>query len=210
MYHIHGLSISSNTTKTIYVAEELGVDYQYVSMDMSKGEHKTPEHMARHPLGKLPTLTHNGESIFESGAICRYMASAENSSMYPATGNIERARVDQWMDFFTCHLGRWLNSFAFEKVAKVKFGFGEPNPAAIEEAEEFIQQQMPAVEAHLGHGEFFLGDHLSIADPFAFAYMEMAEMGEVALSDYANVSRWYEDYKARESVGRAKKTLGFA
>ncbi|MDH3376086.1 MAG: glutathione S-transferase N-terminal domain-containing protein [Gammaproteobacteria bacterium] len=68
MYHIHGANVSSNITKTVYVAEELGIDFKYTNLDLSKGEHKSPEHLARHPLGKIPTLTHDGETLFESGA----------------------------------------------------------------------------------------------------------------------------------------------
>ena len=208
MYHIHGINISSNTTKTVYVAEELGIEYQYTNMDLSRGEHKTAEHMARHPLGKVPTLTHNGEYLFESGAICCYLASTESSELYPVRDHLERCRVDQWMDFFANHLGRWLNTYAFEKVAKVKYGFGVPNKAVEDEALGFINQQMPAVEAHLGSREFLLGDKLTIADHFAFAYMEMAELGLLSLDDYPNLSNWYQSFKMRQSISRAKVRMG--
>ena len=210
MYHIHGINISSNTTKTVYVAEELGIDFKYTNLDLSRGEHKTPEHLARHPLGKIPTLTHDGETLFESGAICRYLASVESSEMYPIGNHLKRCRVDQWMDLFSNHVGRWLNSYAFEKVAKAKYGFGEPNKAAEDEALGFIEQQMPAVEDQLGKGRFLLGDDLTIADNFAFAYMEMAELSHLPMGSFPNVSNWYQEFKNRDSVLGAKKKLGLA
>lgn len=36
MYQFHGLSISSNTAKTLYVAEFLGIDYEYIPLDIKK------------------------------------------------------------------------------------------------------------------------------------------------------------------------------
>lgn len=210
MYHIHGLNISSNTTKTVYVAEELGVDYRYTNLDMPKGEHKTPEHMARHPLGKAPTFTHGKVTLFESATICRYMALTENSDMYPATDSLARCKIDQWMDFFTNHVGRWLNSYAFEKVAKVKFDFGTPDKAAEDKAKGFIEQQMPAVDQQLANQKYIASDQLTIADSFAFAYMERAEFSSLPLDSYPGVQSWYQKFQLCKSVVRAKKNIGMA
>jgi len=207
MYKIHGFNISSNTTKTVYTAEELGVEYEYIQLDMTKGEHKTPEHFKRHPFGKAPTLTHDGATLFESGAICRYMASRENTHLYPLDDHLKRCRIDQWMDFFTIHLGRWLNTYAFEKVAKEKFGFGTPDKAIEKEALGFIEQQIPAVDKLLGEHQYFLGDTITIADLFAFAYMENAEMADLSLESTPNLRTWYVNLKKRESIVRAYKRL---
>ena len=207
MYHIHGLSISSNTTKVLYVAEELGIDYEFTDMDFSKREHKTPEHLARHPLGKLPTLTHNGKHLFESNAICRYLAVTEKSNLYGGEP-YDRALIDQWMNFFTCHLGRHFNTYAFEAVAKEKFGFGTRNEAVEKEALEFIKQQLPPANSHLQSSKYFVGDSLTIADLYGFAYTENAEMGQIDLSPYPTFAKWYQGIKERKSVAKAWKRLG--
>lgn len=207
MYTIHGLSISSNTTKAVYVAEALGVTYNYVALDLAKGEHKSPEHMARHPLGKLPTLTHDGNTLFESNAMCCYMANVEGSSLYPENAS-SRALVDQWMAFFTNHLGRWLNTYAFEKVAKVKFGLGEPNKEVEQEAYGFIQQQLPCIEAQLAKGKYFLGETLTIADYVAFAYFENAELAELSLNDFPSVFAWYQALKGSDIIANSRQKMG--
>lgn len=208
MYQIHGLSISSNTTKTVYVAEALNIDYEYIVMNLAEGEHKKPEHIKRHPLGKLPTLTHNNHSLFESNAICTYMASVEKSPLYPDDDLLYRARIDQWLAFFTNHLGRWLNSYAFEKVAKVKFGFGTPNKDTQDEAFSFIQEQLPCVNDLLGNNTYFTGDKISIADYVAFAYFENAEMADLNLNDFPAVGAWYQSMKKDDAIIRGQKKLG--
>ena len=207
MFKIYGLSASSNTTKTIYVAEELGVDYEYQQLDFKAGENKTPEHLQRHPLGRVPTLTHDGNNLFESGAICRYIASTQNTPLYPINDHINRCKVDQWMDFFTIHLGRWVSNYAFEKVVKQKFGLGEPNKEAEKEALGYIEQQMPAIEKQLKDGLYLLGDQITIADHFAFAYMENAEMAQLPFDNYPNINSWYHNMKSRDSIQRAHAKL---
>lgn len=206
MYEIRGISFSFNTTKVVYVAEALGVKYTYREMDISKQEHKQADHLARHPLGKLPTLTHNGEHLFESGAICKYLASVERSDLYPTGDPMTRCKVDQWMDFFSVHLGRWLSTLLFERVFREKFGLGSKNEAAEKEALGFVEQQLKAVDGHLEGRKFLVGDQATIADIFAFAYIETTEMSQVSLDPYPNLKAWYERGKSAEPVQRAKST----
>ena len=208
MYHIHGINFSSNTAKTVYVAEELGIKYEYTNIDMSKQEQKTEDHLKRHPFGKVPTLTHDGKTLFESGAICRYMASVEGSDLYPTGDNYARCQIDQWMDFFSVHLGKWLNTYAFEKVARKQLDFGEPNVKAMEEAQGYIETQLPVINEHLSQGPHFANGKLSIADHFAFSYMENAELGQIPMDKYTHVNNWYSALKQRDSIKNAKKKMG--
>ena len=128
MYRLHGF-YTQNTMKTLYVLEELGVDFEYMFVDLMQGENRSDAFRAMTPIGKVPVLEHAGEFLFESGAICRYVASVEHSPLLPAD-KLQRARVDQWMTFFTCHPGRWLTEIYFEQIIKPMAGMGETNIAA--------------------------------------------------------------------------------
>ncbi|MGI9334750.1 MAG: glutathione S-transferase family protein [Gammaproteobacteria bacterium] len=208
MYHIHGFNLSFNTTKVLYVAEELGIEFTYTALDPMKGEHKTPEHLKRHPMGKTPTLDHDGKYVFESSAICRYLGNVEGSALYPADDAYQRALVDQWMDFFTSHPGRWLGTLLFERVFREQFGMGEKKEDVEKEALGFLEEQMSCVNEHLASNEFLAGKALSIADPFAFAYVETSESSGFPLGDYPHVSKWYEGYETRSSVKRVQARIG--
>jgi glutathione S-transferase len=203
MYEIHGIQSSFNTTKVVYVAEMLGIQYKYTEIDLSKNEQKTPEHLRRHPFGRAPTLTIDGDHLFESGAICRYLASVSASEMYP-TDAFARGEVDQWMDFFSVHLGRWLSTLLFERVVRSKFGFGEKNVALEKEALDLAEKQMQSLNSHLDGRPFLTGDNVTIADIFAFAYVETTEMIGFSLDSYPHVKAWYEKSKSAEPIARAK------
>src|SRR5438132_8598301 len=73
--------------------EEKGLAYEPVLLSFEKGEHKSPEHLARSPHGKVPALEDDGVSLYESSAIVEYL-----EERYPRTPLLppdpaERARV---------------------------------------------------------------------------------------------------------------------
>ena len=205
---IHGFTLSFNTTKVVYVAEELGLDYDFAALNFQAGEHKGPDHMARHPLGKAPTLTDDGKVLFESGAICRYLASKSETSLYPNGDLFRRAQVDQWMDFFSVHAGRWIGSLMWQRRMKPMMGMGQPDEAAVKEAIGFLDPQLAAVDKQLEATGWLVGDEISIADLFAFAYVESTTMCDYSLRSLPNVQKWHDTIASRPSIAAAKKKLG--
>src|SRR5438477_9499467 len=55
------------------VLEEKGLPYEPVLLSFAKGEHKSPEHLARSPHGKVPALEDDGVRLYESSAIVEYL-----------------------------------------------------------------------------------------------------------------------------------------
>jgi glutathione S-transferase len=202
---IYGLP-SFNVMKVLFTAEELGLDYQYVALDISKGENKTPEYLAIHPLGKLPAIEHNGNNLFESNVICRYLASLQDSSLY--SGDVmQKAGIDQWVDFFTQHIGRWMSVFFWQEVVKPHFFNQDTDPGAIAEAQEFLDQQLPVIEKQLADNAYLAGSQFSIADIVGFSYMEIHESTSCSIDAYPNIQKWYAKIKQRPAVQRAKRHL---
>lgn len=202
MYRLHGF-FTQNTMKTLYVLEELGVDYEFCYVNLLKGENRSDSFQKMTPVGKVPVLEHDGEFLFESGVICRYVSSVEKSPLYPAN-QLQRARVDQWMTYFTCHPGRWLSRIFFEQVIKPKANLGEPDAAACEEAVKLAHQQFRIVDDWLEHTDWLANDALSIADPFALAYVEQVRAIDFPLGGYSRVEAWFERLEALDSTARAR------
>ena len=205
MFRLHGF-FTQNTLKAMYVLEEIDPDFEFQFVDLSKGEQKTDPLAKMTPIGKVPVLEHDGEFLFESGAICRYVANVQDSPLYPSD-KLPRARVDQWMDFFSCHLGHWLNKLYFEAVIKPNFNLGEPDEDGIAEATKFAHLQLGMLDAHLESTDWLANDTFSIADLFAYAYIEQHRSVELSLEDYANVRAWFERVESRPAVATAKARL---
>jgi len=205
MYRLYGF-FTQNSMKPLYVLEESGVDFEFHFVDLSKGENRSDEFKRKTAVGKVPVLEHKGEYVFESGAICRYVANNENSPLYPQNP-MQRAKVDQWLDYFTCHLGRWLNTLYWENIIKPKVGLGETNAEACEEALNFAVSQSAMLDGQLAGVDYMANNTLSIADLCAFAYVEQCDAVGFSLDDYPNVKAWFERMESRESIGRARAKL---
>ena len=202
MYRLHGF-FTQNSLKTLYVLEELGVDWEFNFIDLARGANRSEEFRAMNPSGKVPVLEHDGEFLFESGAICRYVASVEKSPLFPAD-KLQRARVDQWMTFFTCHPGRWLTSLFFERIIKPAAGLGETDESKCEEAEKFARQQLKVVDGWLGSHEWLANDTFSIAEPFALAYMEQVRPTAFSIDEYPNAKAWFQRLEARAATAKVR------
>ena len=81
-------------TVKMVLAEKGVTDFKQVQLNVLKGEPKTPEHLQRHPFGKVPVLDHDGMRILETSAITRYLNDVlPGKSLIPPTPK-DRARMD--------------------------------------------------------------------------------------------------------------------
>ena len=191
-----------NTTKVLLTAEELGVAYQYVHLDPTKAEHKSPEHMVRHPLGKVPAIEHEGKALFEGNTICRYLAVMGNHPMYSGDA-WHKAKIDQWVDLIAQHLGRWMAQVFFQECIRGPVLGKSIDQEALDEAKGFLSQQIPVIENQLEGRDFFMGDQITIADTIAFCFFNLSETTSISLEDYPNLKRWHDAIKQRPSFARA-------
>lgn len=195
-----------NATKIVLTAEELGIKYDYVHIDLRKGDQKSRAHLSRHPLGKVPAIEYNGKFLFESNNICRFLASSEDSSLYSGDA-YQLATIDQWMDMMAQHTGRWLGIFYFQEYIAPRFFNSEPNQEALAEAKGFLDEQLPVIDNHLSGNQYFAGDELTIADTVACSYFYTHEMSNFDFSEYENISQWYSAIRKSAAFDRTKTCL---
>ncbi|MCO7222848.1 glutathione S-transferase family protein [Pleionea sp. CnH1-48] len=195
-----------NLSKVLITAEELSLDYELHLLDASKGEHKSPEHLERHPLGKIPAIEYQGDYYIESNSICRLLAEENDNRLYGNSAK-DHAKVNQWIDLFGFHLGRWMGVLYFEELIKSYIPNSQANPDNIAEANEFLQQQLPVFNNALEQQNFLVNDQLSIADIIAFAYCQTQHHTQLNFNDYSNIDRWYHNMSERHAVKKAMAKL---
>ncbi len=206
MYRLHGFG-TQNSKKVLYVMEELGLDFEFKMVNLFERENRSDEFLKMNPFGKVPTLQHDDSCLSESGAICRYVANVNNSPLYPAEP-FKRALVDQWLDNFSNHTGRWLSGLYWERVIKPSVKIGNANEEKCTEYKKFTEQQFQVLEKYLGENAFLIGDEMTIADLCAFAYLEqLAHIPDIELDDYKNLKAWHDKIEGLPSVTAARKRL---
>ncbi len=198
---IYGYS-TFNPLKAVITAEELGLEYDYVEVDLGARKNMEPEHLARHPFGKVPVLETEDQYICESAAICRYLAVSNGNRLY-GDDPLQAARIDQLMDMFSVHIGRWLSVYFWEELIKPKFFQQEPDGDKIAEAAGWLEKQLPYLEQLLQDQEFLCGNEITIADIFAYSYLTISDNTSVSLHPYPELQAWYRKMGERPAVQKA-------
>lgn len=204
MMKIYGFA-THNVTKVLLTAEELGLPYDYVLVDPSKGEQKSPEHMQRHPMGKVPVLEHEGEYYRESAAICRYLVHLSNNRLYGGDDIKQQSLIDEWIDFSTLSLGSEFDVIFFQELVLPTYFSRDPDLEKITQAKALLEERLPFVEQQLAVNRFLAGDELTLADIILFSYVQHHELTSVNIEPYPNLVRWYEEIKNRPSCINAMK-----
>ena len=90
-----GPDVSTYVRTVKMVLAEKGVtEFKQVPLNVLEGEPKTPEHLERHPFGKVPVLDHDGARILETTAIARYLNDVlPGKSLVPPTPKIARGWI---------------------------------------------------------------------------------------------------------------------
>ena len=195
-----------NLTKLLYTAEELGQDYELVLLDPTKLEHKTPEHLERHPLGKVPALEWQGEFYFESNNLCRLLSEINDNRLYGNTP-AEHARVNQWIDYVGLQVAQHMMTFAWEEGIKPAYFGGETDPEALVTAGENLAKLLPVLEHNLAKNEFLAGAEFTIADTTSFAMCQIESFTSMSLDNYPAISRWYQQVGQRPAVDKGLDKL---
>src|SRR5512142_3215633 len=92
---VYGDSISGNCLKVKFVADRLGIPYDWVEVSVLNAETRTPEFLAMNPVGQVPTVrfADNG-TLAKSNAIMLHLA--WGSDLIPSD-SFERALMFQWL-----------------------------------------------------------------------------------------------------------------
>ena len=86
--------------RVVWLLEELGLEYEINIMPFTKEGLKSPEHRARHALGRVPVLEDGDVSIFESGAIIDYILERhKNGGLKPSPDVAEFPFYLQWYHY---------------------------------------------------------------------------------------------------------------
>jgi glutathione S-transferase len=151
LYHVP----RTRSIRVLWALEETGAPYE-LSVLKSE-ERKSPEHLARHPLGVVPVLEDDEGFVYESGALCLYVAdSYPEAGLIGPLGSHERALVYQWLFFAMTELEQ-----NFVDYMKSTAGGDEQRAEA---AKERFQVAANLVEQALDGHEYLVGDRFTVAD----------------------------------------------
>ena len=187
MYTVYGDYRSGNCYKLKLLLNLLGLPYQWVAVDILKGEARTAAFLAKNPNGKIPLLElADGTHLWESNAILNYLA--EGSALLPSE-RLQRARVLQWQ-FFEQYSHE--PAVAVARFIQLYQGMPAARQAEYEQCHKAGYKALQVMEQQLQGTNFLCGETYSIADIALYAYTHVAHEGGFDLSGFPAIQAWLQ------------------
>jgi glutathione S-transferase len=200
-FSVFGVPASPYVRAALLALEEKGADYRIERLDPTKG--KTPDHLSRHPFGRMPVLDHGDFRLYETQAILRYLDRVlPTPSLTPADARGE-ARMNQVIGITDCYVMHDISSpVVFQRLIAPQFGMPVDEArfaAALPRAQVCIDE----LARLLGPQPFMAGETISLADLLLaphMAFLPGVEETRDMLAPHPNLLAWLERMNGRPSM----------
>ncbi|MDJ0660763.1 MAG: glutathione S-transferase [Crocosphaera sp.] len=188
MIKLYGHELSGNSYKVRLFLELLQLEYEWIRVDLMKGEHKSQEYLALNPFGQVPLLIDGELKLADAQGILVYLAKQYGGEEWLPSDAVSLAQVV-----------RWLSTTAGEvrqgpENARLYHLFGATT-INIERAYQKSEEILTQLDKHLSNHIWLEQEHPTIADIAVFPYIALAKDGKIDLNTYPNVLKWIERVK---------------
>ena len=182
---IFGDARSGNCLKVSCTANYLDRPYDWVPIDIMRGESRTPEFLQRNPGGQVPVVEWEDEGcLAQSNAIIRFLA--RGSNLLPEDPFMQ-AKVDEWLFW------EQYSHEPYIAVCRFQMLFQGRSSSELEDWRvERGEQALDLLDNHLNNRHWLVGDALSLADIALLAYTRLAHEGGFDLVAHPHVKAWVE------------------
>ncbi|KAF3340703.1 glutathione S-transferase 3 [Carex littledalei] len=204
---VFGLAVSNNVVRVIAALNEKGLEYELVPVDLAAGAHKKPEFLALNPFGQIPTIQDGDDTLFESRAITRYIATKykeSGSNLIPAS----LAKFETWLQVESSQFNSPSGGIAFEFVIKPMIGM-TTDPSNADKKAEQLSAVLDVYEAHLAKNKYLAGDEFTLADlnHMPEIYLLLKTPKADLINSRPHVKAWWDDISARPAWKKTAASL---
>jgi len=170
---------------------EFGLDIEEKSVDLFKGEHKSPAFVALNPNGKKPVLEYDdGSTLWESNAIVNRLAAMNETALWPKSDL--RYDIMRWQFWESCHFAPAVSKF----LAKHVFG---DDSIDMEAAQTEFDRVAGALDGHLADRDWLVGDGMTTAEISIVSFLGYRDRCQYPVDGYPNITRWLANVEALAS-----------
>lgn len=192
---------NGRTLRALWALEEVGSQYDYVEVDLMRGEGHEPWFLKINPGGKVPVLDDGGTVITESAAVCMHLAEKyPGSHLLPPPGTAERTECYKWISFVVTELDALLWTIAKHRFALPK----ERRVAAvIDTATWEFDVAVNVLAGGLGDRRYLVGSSFTIPDILAGHTVLWAKSARLRLPD--TLMSYLNSLMMRDAFERARE-----
>lgn len=160
----------------------LKIPFETVIVDMAAGDNRRPEYLAKNPFGQVPVIEDGDTTVFDSNAILVYLAKRYGASSWLPEDPVGASAVQRWLSLAAGPIAYGPCSARLVTVFGAQLDH--------ENAKKIAVKLFGVIETEFAHQPFTAGEHATIADLAAYAYIAHAPEGGISLEPYPNLRAW--------------------
>ena len=188
---------SPNPTKVALFLEESGLAYEPVAVDTRRGQQFEDQFLAVNPNAKVPAITDDGVTVFDSNAILLYLA--EKTGTFMSTP-AHRGELLSWLMFVATGVGPFSGQAVhFKHFAPEKVPYAQKR--YLYEAD----RHFGVLDARLADRQYVVGDSYTIVDMDVWGWARMVPFvfGDTGFDKWPNLKRLVDEISSRPAAARA-------
>jgi glutathione S-transferase len=196
------LTPSTRAGRVAWLLEELNLEYDLEILPFTKEGLKSPEHRARHSLGRVPVIEDGDISIFESGAIIQYILDKYgHNGLKPDVHSIEYPFYLQWFHYCEGMVMPPMNQIVVQTVLLPP---DRRDEVVLNQAKNLLSKSLNPINTNL-EGKNYLIGKFSAADCMLGHSCYMANKLGVVSDEMENVKKYVLNIESRPAFQKAIK-----
>jgi glutathione S-transferase len=201
MLKIYGVA-RSRAFRILWMAKELGLDYQHVKVDFASGEAREPGFLALNPNGQVPVIDDDGFILWESMAINLYLAKKYGAGALYPTRLEDEARAWQWSFWGMTEVERPVLTAMMNRAV---YPEEKRDKAAADAAEQALARPLKVLDGDLGRSPNLLGESFTVADLNVASILAWARPAQIDMSAVPKVAEWLKNCAERPAARAARQ-----
>lgn len=203
MLKIWGRHNSGNVRKVLWCAGETGVPFESIEVGGSHGGTHSPEYLAMNPNSLVPVIEDDGQPLWESNTIVRYLCARHApGTLYPLDAMV-RAQADKWMDWTTTRVSPLYSELVWGVLRTAP---ADRDEARINAALVRAGDCLAMADATLARQPWLSGDAFAMGDiplgALIYAWFEMP----IQRPELPHLAQWYARLRERPAYRQGVMT----
>ncbi|HYO52114.1 glutathione S-transferase family protein [Archangium sp.] len=198
---VYGHPGSTCTRKVLTTLAERNHEAEFVLVDITKGDQKSPQYIQKHPFGVVPYLEDDGFTMYESRAIIRYLDAKLPGRKLTPSDAPSIGRMEQWISIEQSYFTPNCMAIVMEMVFKGMMGGGQPDMDKVNKGRDGSARALDVADRALATQGYLAGDNFSLADiswmPY-LQYLSLTPFGTL-ITERPHVKAWWQRVSTRPS-----------
>jgi len=192
----------SRAFRTLWLAKELGLDYDNVMVDFADGGTRQPSYLAINPNGHVPAIDDNGFILWESMAINLYLAKKHSAGALYPTALEDEARSWQWSLWGMTEIERPVLTAMFNRAV---YPEDQRDDAAADAAEKDLQHPLGVLDGAVSKTQYLISDDFTVADLNVAAILSWARPARIDFGPFPKAADWLQRCALRPAARAARE-----